>query len=129
MRVLVVDDEPEIRDVLSEYLGSLGHDVRSLGTGREAVEAVAGGTDHFEIAVVDWHLPGITGRDVLEAIAAHSSDTRVLVITGHVAERVGHSHLAGLFARVCHKPFSLRALRAELEALLGMRAPAEAPIA
>jgi len=127
MRVLVVDDEPEIRDVLSEYLGSLGHDIRALGTGREAIEAVT--AEAFEVAVVDWHLPGITGRDVLEAIAAHSPATRVLVITGHIAERVGRSHLAGLVARVCHKPFSLRSLRAELEALLGMRAPADAPIA
>ena len=129
MRVLVVDDEPEIRDVLSEYLGSLGYDIHSVGTGREAVEAVAAAMDHFEIAVVDWHLPGITGRDVLEGVAAHSPDTRVLVITGHVAERVSRAHLAGLIGRVCHKPFSLRTLRAELDALLGMRSPADAPIA
>src|SRR6185436_13461328 len=127
MRVLVVDDEPEIRDVLSEYLGSLGHEIRAFGTGREAIEAVTAET--FEIAVVDWHLPGITGRDVLEGIAAQSPQTRVLVITGHVAERVGRGHTAGLIARVCHKPFSLRTLRAELEALLGMRAPTDAPIA
>ena len=126
MRVLVVDDEPEIRDVLSEYLGSLGYEIRAVGTGREAIEAVAAET--FEVAVVDWHLPGITGRDVLEGIAAQSPDTRVLVITGHVAERVGPSHLAGLVARVCHKPFSLRLLRSELESLLGMRLPADPPI-
>ena len=129
MHVLVVDDEPEIREVLNEYLGSLGHRVRSVGTGREAVEAVADGTDHFEIAIVDWHMPGISGRDVLEGIAAHSPDTRVLVITGHVAERVGRSHLAGLVARVCHKPFSLRSLREELETLLGTPSPEDAPIA
>jgi DNA-binding response OmpR family regulator len=127
MRVLVVDDEPEIRDVLSEYLGSLGHEIRAFGTGREAIEALA--AEPFEVAVVDWHLPGITGRDVLEGIAAHAPDTRVLVITGHVAERVGRAHLAGLIARVCHKPFALRTLRAELEALLGMRVPTDAPIA
>src|SRR5678815_5435782 len=90
MRVLVVDDEPEIRDVLSEYLGSLGHEIRTLGTGREAIEAVTAET--LEIAVVDWHLPGITGRDVLEGIAAQSPQTRVLVITGHVVERVGRWH-------------------------------------
>jgi len=53
----------------------------------------------------------------------------VLVITGHVAERVGLGHMAGLVARVCHKPFALRTLRAELEALLGMRGPTDAPIA
>jgi CheY-like chemotaxis protein len=126
MRVLVVDDEPEIRDVLSEYLSSLGHEIRALGTGREAIEAVT--AERFDVAVVDWHLPGITGRDVLEGIAAHSPDTRVLVITGHIAERVGHSHLAGLVARVCHKPFSLRSLRSELEGLLGMRSSTDAPI-
>jgi DNA-binding response OmpR family regulator len=127
MRVLVIDDEPEIRDVLSEYLGSLGHEILALGTGREAIEAVT--METFEVAVVDWHLPGITGRDVLEAIAAHRPETRVLVITGHVAERVGRGHLAGLIARVCHKPFSLKTLRAEIEALVGMRAPTDAPIA
>ncbi len=128
MRVLVVDDEPEIRDVLYEYMGSLGHDVHCFGTGREAVEALAAG-DGFDLALVDWHMPGITGRDVLEGIAAHSPTTRVLVVTGHVAERVGRSHLAGLVARVCHKPFSLRSLKAELDALLAMHAPASAPIA
>jgi DNA-binding response OmpR family regulator len=129
MRVLVVDDEPEIRDVLNEYLRSLGHDVRCVGSGREAVEGLASGDVRYELALVDWHMPGITGRDVLEGIAAHSPTTRVLVITGHVAERVGKSHLAGLIARVCHKPFSLRSLKAELETLLAMGAPADASIA
>jgi CheY-like chemotaxis protein len=118
MQVLVVDDEPEIRSVLSEYLRSLGHDVRCVASGREAVEAVAARTGRFDVALVDWHMPGITGRDVLEGIAAHSPATRVLVITGHVAERVGRSHLAGLVARVCHKPFTLRVLKGELDTLL-----------
>lgn len=128
MRVLVVDDEPEIRDVLSEYLRSLGHDVHCAGSGREAVEAVARGEGGFDVALVDWHMPGITGRDVLEGIAAHSPATRVLVITGHVAERVGRGHFAGLVARVCHKPFSLRALKTELETLLATSESAGAPI-
>jgi CheY-like chemotaxis protein len=127
MRVLVVDDEPEIRDVLSEYLGSLGHEIRRLryGAGGDRGRGggdVRGGGRRLAPA-------GITGRDVLEGIAAQSPDTRVLVITGHVAERVGRGHLAGLIARVCHKPFSLRTLRTEIDALLGMRAPTDAPIA
>ena len=127
-RILVVDDEPEIRGVLEEYLGALGHTVDCVSSGREAMECVQQSPEPYDIALVDWHMPGITGRDVLEGIASLSPTTRAIVITGHIGEKVGKGHLAGLVTRVCHKPFALRTLKNELDALMaGATAPATVP--
>ncbi len=104
-RLLVVDDDRTILDVLAEYLAGQGHDIVRASSGREAIEAARDGT--IEIALVDWTMAGITGRDVVDFFRRKSPETKVLVSTGHDAEQVSDS-LAGRHAReVLRKPFSL----------------------
>ena len=64
-RVLIVDDEVDIREVVAEYLDALGHDVIPVGSGREAMDLIDRGGARFDIALVDWQMPGISGRDVI----------------------------------------------------------------
>jgi two-component system OmpR family response regulator len=107
-RLLVVDDDRAILDVLTEYLASLGHEIVRASSGREAIEAARDGS--IEIALVDWSMAGITGRDVVEFFRRESPRTQVLVSTGHDNEKVSDS-LAGRHAReVLRKPFSLNDL-------------------
>jgi DNA-binding response OmpR family regulator len=107
-RLLVVDDDRTILDVLTEYLVSQGHEVVRASSGREAIEAARDGS--IEIALVDWTMAGITGRDVVDFFRRESPRTQVLVSTGHHSEKVSDS-LAGRHAReVLRKPFSLTGL-------------------
>ena len=62
LRLLVVDDEPEIREVVCEYLEGIGHHVDAAGSGKQAIEALAGTLLPYDVAIVDWTMPGIAGR-------------------------------------------------------------------
>jgi DNA-binding NtrC family response regulator len=77
--VLVVDDEPVIRDTLAEFLCGEGYVTDRCGSGEEAV-ALAG-RRKYDVVLCDVNLPGMDGIDVLDRLAAVSPDTAVLLIT------------------------------------------------
>ena len=83
-RVLIVDDESDIRDVVSEFLESVGHHVDSVASGREAILRIGTSPVPYDVALVDWTMPGISGRDVLAEIARTSPTTRLVIATGKV---------------------------------------------
>ena len=108
MKILVVDDDNEIRGVLHEYLESVGHDVVSAASGRDAIVQI---TEHqFDAAVVDWQMAGISGRDVIHHLRSVSPETRVFVSTGYGESMVSTASLERLVEHVFRKPFSLSAL-------------------
>lgn len=80
-RVLIVDDEQETLDLISDYLDGRGFGVTTTMSGEEAVSIVQ--KDLFHIAVVDLHLPGMTGSDLLKAIKEIRPDVQVVMITGY----------------------------------------------
>jgi DNA-binding NtrC family response regulator len=79
--VLIVDDEPVIRDTLAEFLGQEGFAVTACGTGEAAVERA--GKQRFDVAVCDLHLPGMDGLEVLDRLTKLSPETAVLLITAY----------------------------------------------
>lgn len=79
--VLVVDDEPVIRDTLREFLQQEGFAATVCGTGEEAV-ALAG-RQPFDLALCDVNLPGLDGIQVLEKLRSLSPDTFVILITAY----------------------------------------------
>ena len=108
-RILIVDDEPEIREVISEYLEALGNHVDAFARGRQAIEQIGQEIVPYDIAIVDWTMPGISGRDVVQAIQKDSPTTRIIVATGQLdltaAAGINPQDLA-----VLRKPFTLRSL-------------------
>lgn len=79
--VLVVDDEPLIRDTLAEYLASEGFDVEVCG---DAETAVARASDRrFEVALCDVQLPGADGLGLLDGLRRVSPETVVLMMTAY----------------------------------------------
>ncbi|MDP3983665.1 MAG: response regulator, partial [Acidimicrobiia bacterium] len=82
-RVLVVDDEPKIRDVLRRYLVADGFDVSEAATGEEALERVR--ALHPEVVVLDVRLPGKDGFEVLAELRRVST-AYVLMLTARAEE-------------------------------------------
>ena len=113
-RILVVDDEADIRDILSEYLGAIGFEVVGLGTGREALDLLQDPAQDFDIALVDWSIPGIDGKDVVQQVHEYRPACVIYAITGYDQETVFHSVVGSLVAGVFRKPFSLRELGQQL---------------
>jgi DNA-binding response OmpR family regulator len=114
-RVLVVDDEPNIRDVLRQYLETAGYDVAGAADGQEALRAIAAATP--DLIVLDLMLPGIDGMEVCRRVRA-SSATPILMLTarGDEPDKV-EGFRAGADDYVT-KPFSPREVVMRVQAIL-----------
>ncbi|MCB1788840.1 MAG: sigma-54-dependent Fis family transcriptional regulator [Gammaproteobacteria bacterium] len=79
LRVLVVDDEPAIRQVLKSQLERLGHVVEEQGDGESALSALQCGD--YDVCICDMRLPGIDGVEVLRQARGAGIETAFLMIT------------------------------------------------
>ncbi len=114
-RVLVVDDEPMVREVLTQYLIADGFEVSEAGNGDDAVDLIAG--DPPDLVLLDLMLPKRNGLDVL-AFIRRTSSLPVILLTarGEEADRVRGLE-AGADDYVV-KPFSAREVSARVKTVL-----------
>lgn len=80
-KILVVDDEPLIRESLYEILRIEGYSVQMAQSGQEAVKLIQSST--FDIVVTDYKLPKMSGMELLEIIKKDYSKIEVIMITGY----------------------------------------------
>jgi two-component system, OmpR family, response regulator MprA len=121
MTLLVVDDDPSLRQVLERVLAFEGYDVETAPTGFDALERMqvpTRGSSVIDLIVLDLGLPDIDGLDVARRLRAEGHLLPILVLTarGEVGDRV-----AGLDAGAddyLPKPFDLTELLARVRALL-----------
>jgi two-component system KDP operon response regulator KdpE len=121
-RVLVVDDEPQIRRALGINLRARGYDVDLAPDGEGALEAAA--RHHPDVVVLDLGLPGIDGVDVIRGLRGW---THVPIVVLSVRDAEGEK-VAALDAGAddyVTKPFGMDELLARLRAALRRTAPAE----
>jgi two-component system, NtrC family, response regulator AlgB len=81
LRILIVDDEPRSREVLTLCVEQLGHRSVAVGTAAEAVDLTK--AEVFDLALVDLRLGGDSGIDLIGELADHSPWLRIAVITAH----------------------------------------------
>jgi CheY-like chemotaxis protein len=117
-RVLVVDDEREIAELVAETLGRDGYEVEAVTGGRAALARLARGG--IDLVVTDLRMPDLDGAQLVAALrAAHPElASRLVLITGDVlgAQTGEAARAAGL--PVLEKPLDLAALRREVRRLL-----------
>lgn len=117
-RVLIVDDEPEVREVLGELLAGAGWEPVAVATGREALAALDGGD--FALVTLDINLGEESGYDVCRDIRA-VSQVPIILLTARVDE---FDHVLGLELGAddyLTKPFSRRILLAHVAAAVRRR--------
>src|SRR5438094_1943592 len=115
-RVLVVEDDADLRRLLRRGLDEEGFDVTTVARGSEAIETVSKGMP--DALVVDIGLPDADGRDVCQALRARGIETPVLFLTARdaVVDRVSGFDAGG--DDYLTKPFALVELVARIQALL-----------
>jgi DNA-binding NtrC family response regulator len=117
--ILIVDDEPIIRDTLAEYLGQEGFAVTACGTGEEALARA--GARRFDVALCDVQLPDLDGIELLQRLLQISPDTFVLLITAYATVE----NAVEAFQRGAHdylmKPILLDEVLGKIRRLLGYR--------
>lgn len=79
-RILIVDDEVDIRAMLVEYLGSQGYAARSAADGWAAVEAAR--SEAPDVILLDFDMPGLDGIDALSALRAVAPAAKVIMVSG-----------------------------------------------
>jgi two-component system, OmpR family, KDP operon response regulator KdpE len=121
-RVLVVDDEPQIRRALGINLRARGYDVDLAESGEEALELAA--RHHPDVVVLDLGLPGIGGVEVIEGLRGWSR-VPVIVLSVRDSEADKVAALDAGADDYVTKPFGMDELLARLRAALRRTVPAE----
>jgi putative two-component system response regulator len=80
-RILVVDDEAEIRRLIERFLSEQGHHIRTASSVSEALEIL--GTEAFELVLTDLQMPGPSGLDLLAEVRVQDAATRMILMSGH----------------------------------------------
>lgn len=111
LRILVVDDDAAMRQVLSLYLEAEGHEVQTAESGARGLERYQAGA--WNAVLTDREMPGMTGNELAEAIKRINPKTPVILVTGSDA-RPGDGK-DGPFDLIIPKPFTRELLRTAIK--------------
>lgn len=104
-KILVIDDEDMIIDVISTILSDMGYEVVGHQDPGDGIKA-ARETD-FDIVLCDLRMPGTNGAEVTEAIMAEKPDTKILIITAYPADPLARRALDAGAVSLLKKPFEV----------------------
>jgi two-component system OmpR family response regulator len=107
-KILVVDDEPEVREVFLEFLTDRGYDIVPAGSGLEAL--VAFQTHKPDLVLLDVEMPGMDGVETLRRILALDPFVQVIMVTGNADPSITSALLAIGAVDYILKPFDLDGL-------------------
>jgi two-component system OmpR family response regulator len=121
MRVLVVDDDPKLRDYVRAGLTESGYACECAADAEEAVETLRQDVRGFDVILLDVMLPAMSGWDLLERIRESSRETPVIFVTARdtVEERVKGLKLGAEDYII--KPFAFSELLARIEVVVRRR--------
>jgi DNA-binding NtrC family response regulator len=115
-RLLIVDDEKDLRTLLSDVLLTQGYEISSAEDGEEAIAMLQ--RDKYDLTLLDLQMPNVDGIQVLKFIKEHSPKTRAIVLTGYAdlkhameAKEFGASDFIG-------KPYKLHDVLSTIERVL-----------
>jgi DNA-binding response OmpR family regulator len=112
-RILVVEDEPLIRQLLSTALGDRGHKVETCTNGAEGLEALKSG--RFEVLITDFHMPKMTGIQLIEKLRASKTKIATILMSSNTLDELA---LTGKDLEGIHflrKPFGINELYAVVQ--------------
>ena len=115
-RILLAEDDDQLRGFLTRGLRRAGHSVDAVGDGETGLARAEHAA--YDLLVADVVMPGIDGIELARRLTARQPGIRVMFITGFAAVAMQDDRLAPHRPRVLSKPFHLRHLIAEIEALL-----------
>lgn len=114
-RILVVDDEPQIRRVLRATLTAQGYEVQDARTGEDALVSVR--NSRFDLILLDMNMPGMGGLETCRSIRS-GSEVAIIMLTVHDAEQDKVAALDAGADDYITKPFSMPELLARIRAAL-----------
>ncbi len=121
--VLVVEDEPAIRELITVHLKDAGYAVQGVGDAESASRYLREAVP--DLVLLDWMLPGQSGLALARSLRAHprTRELPIIMVTAKTSEEDKVAGLEGFVDDYVTKPFSPRELKARIKAVLRRRAP------
>lgn len=124
-KILLVDDEPMIREVLKEFLRTLGYESESASNGREALRLYEEKWQTIDLVILDMLMPEMDGGMVFEAMKRINPDVKAVLASGHSLEGRGEEIMRMGCDGFIQKPFDLGELSTLIQETLSPQQPAE----
>src|SRR5579883_3407568 len=115
-KVLLVEDDSELCDVLGHTLTSRGFIVKAVKDGHSALEHLK--VNKYDVIVLDWMMPGVSGIDVCRQLRSNGNRTPILMLTARTSDDDTEHGLDAGGDDYLTKPFENKVLAARLRALL-----------
>jgi CheY-like chemotaxis protein len=104
VKLMVVDDDPEVRVVVSEFLEDFGYQVIQANSAVQALEILAG-TPDLRMIITDIRMPDMSGIELANLATERQSDLKIILISGYFVSQ-------SVERRFLRKPFRMRELEA-----------------
>ena len=117
-RILVAEDEEDLRGLLRRGLAEMGHTVAVAADGAEALDRLSQEDPPFDLLLSDIRMPVMDGIALALAAMRDQPDLAILLMTGYSEHRERAQGLEGLIRGVMMKPFTLAEIRAQVSAAL-----------
>lgn len=121
-KILIVDDEQFVRDLLEKVLKRRGHEVTVAGDADQALRSLSAGT--FDLLLTDVVMPGMDGFDLLRRVKSAHPAMKVIVLTGYARKQSISDFLLYGADEYLSKPFQVHELVSAVDRVTGMPASA-----
>jgi PAS domain S-box-containing protein len=119
--VMVVEDEPSLRELTREVLEAQGYQVLEAGTGAEALAILRAHQGPLDLLMTDVIMPGLSGRQLVEQVRAERPRLPVLYMSGYTADVIAQSGVLGAAIHLLEKPFTPDGLVRRVQAVLAAK--------
>jgi len=119
-KILIVDDEPDVRNMLESVLRSEGHQVLSTSNGAEAIKILMG-MEEIDIMVTDLHMVPVDGVEIVETGHAERPDMDIIVLSAFINDDTFEKLVNLGVSGFVDKPFTLEDLFVPIREILTKR--------
>ena len=116
--IMIVEDEPLIRDLLSDVLRGAGFCTIKVGNAEEAVQVLSEDSQRIDLLMADVNLPGMDGHELVQIARDFRPKLKVLFVTGNGADALLESELKDSKTKLLTKPFRLDEVTKNVSAML-----------
>lgn len=115
--VLLVDDEPLVRQVCEDFLSIMGHQCLTAGGGEEAIKVYQREQQNIDLVILDMIMPDANGKEVFKRLKQIKPDIKAIISSGYMAENTSTELMSLGVCKVIQKPFELSQLEASINEL------------
>lgn len=116
LKVLIIDDDEDLSDLLSDWLSLAECVVELASTGEQGLKKLNSGS--YDLILLDWHLPDMTGVETLSRYRAEGGTGNILMLTGKSDEKSRQAGMAAGANDFLVKPFKLEELEGRIQTLI-----------